>query len=128
MSASGATFSHCVPVEKPFNLPVIRMTAGESVDLAFNIFDEETLAGYDFTSCSAHFSISGYLFPDVVEVSTSMSISGNTLSVSLTNNDTKDLFGRYIYQITIESGNQVIEIPGQGVVYITRNIDNYISA
>ena len=36
--------------------------------------------------------------------------------------DTVDLYGRFVYQITISDVEGVTEIPGQGIIDIARNI------
>lgn len=47
---------------------------------------------------------------------------GSQLFVSITPEDTVDLWGKYIYQISIKDANGVVEIPNQGILYITNNI------
>jgi len=45
------------------------------------------------------------------------------LAVTLDPLDTVDLCGKYIYQITIKDINGNIEIPKQGILFITNNIN-----
>ena len=47
----------------------------------------------------------------------------NVLGVTLDPLDTVDLCGKYIYQITIKDINGNIEIPKQGILFITNNIN-----
>lgn len=47
----------------------------------------------------------------------------NVLAVTLDPLDTVDLCGKYIYQITIKDINGNIEIPKQGILFITNNIN-----
>ena len=47
----------------------------------------------------------------------------NILSVDLTPKETYELSGKYIYQITIRDVNGNVEIPKQGLMYITNNIN-----
>ena len=47
----------------------------------------------------------------------------NVLRVTLTPSETVDLFGKYIYQISIRDIGGDVEIPKQGVLYITNNIN-----
>ena len=47
----------------------------------------------------------------------------NILTVVLDPSDTKDLRGKYIYQITIKDVADLAEIPGQGLLHITNNIN-----
>ena len=51
----------------------------------------------------------------------------NVLTVSLPPSKTVDLFGKYIYQIIIRDIEGDVEIPKQGILYITNNINkNFI--
>ena len=43
--------------------------------------------------------------------------------VTLANDDTKDLYGKYIYQLTIKKTDGTIRIPGQGIAEIFKNIN-----
>lgn len=51
----------------------------------------------------------------------------NVLTVKLLPTDTVDLFGKYIYQIIIRDIDGDVEIPKQGILYVTNNINkNFI--
>lgn len=45
----------------------------------------------------------------------------STATVTLLPDDTKDLSGKYIYQITIKDVDNEVEIPGQGIFLISKN-------
>ena len=47
----------------------------------------------------------------------------NVLYVELKPSDTLDLFGKYIYQITIKDADNNADIPQQGIIYIHNNIN-----
>lgn len=47
----------------------------------------------------------------------------NILFVSLQPDDTVDLFGKFVYQITIKDIDNNVDIPQQGVIYIHNNIN-----
>lgn len=49
--------------------------------------------------------------------------SDNVLMVTLEPAETVDLCGKYIYQVIIKDMNGDTEIPKQGVLYITNNIN-----
>jgi hypothetical protein len=49
--------------------------------------------------------------------------SDNVLTVTLLPTETVDLFGKYIYQIMIRDIDGDVEIPKQGILYITNNIN-----
>jgi len=51
----------------------------------------------------------------------------NVLTVTLTPTETVELFGKYIYQIIIRDIEGDVEIPKQGILYVTNNINkNFI--
>ena len=50
----------------------------------------------------------------------------NVLTVTLESLESVNLFGKYIYQITIQDRDGEVEIPSQGIMYITNNIDKGI--
>lgn len=47
----------------------------------------------------------------------------NVLTVTLSPTETVDLSGKYIYQIIIRDIDGDVEIPKQGILYITNNIN-----
>ena len=48
------------------------------------------------------------------------------MTVTLESLESVNLFGKYIYQITIQDRDGEVEIPSQGIMYITNNIDKGI--
>ena len=122
MSASGATFVEHITLDNSFKLPTIKFIAGETMQLAFNVFDEETLSGYDFSSYSATFSVANYVSREETVISAGMAVSHNTLSVTLSHAQTLPLSGKYVYQITINNGSTSYEVPGQGIMYVSKSI------
>ena len=83
------------------------------------------------TGCTSNFSIVDFRNKvgspiltktmDVLENSDGSSF--NVLSVELTPQETYELSGKYIYQISIRDVNGNVEIPKQGLIYITNNIN-----
>ena len=52
----------------------------------------------------------------------------NVLVVKLLPHETVDLYGKYIYQITLRDVDGIVEIPKQGILYVTNNINkNFIA-
>ena len=47
----------------------------------------------------------------------------NILTVKILASETVDLFGKYIYQISMRDLGGDVEIPKQGILYISNNID-----
>ena len=111
-----------------YTLPEIDFIGGESQDLFFNLL---TISGneFDASNCSVGFAIIHYANKNGVPILTKdvkilPSTSGvmNTAHVELLPSDTIDLYGRVVYQITISDSVGNTEIPGQGIIDITRNI------
>ena len=48
------------------------------------------------------------------------------LAVTLLPKETVDLYGKYIYQITIQDMSGETDIPSQGILGITNNIDKSV--
>lgn len=115
----------------PYTLPTIDFVGGETQDLAFHVYFYKDKKPFSLTGCTCNFSIvsftnkmgapiltkpMGAIFNDDVS-------SDNVLTVTLSPTDTIDLFGKYIYQIIIRDIEGDIEIPKQGILYITNNIN-----
>lgn len=115
-----------------YNLPEIHFVGGESQHFLFNLL---TASGYEYdaTNCEVGFAIINYTNKNGSPIITKNAtiIDGangvkNVAEVKLAPTDTLYLYGRYIYQITVNgkdsSGGKISEIPGQGIIDITRNI------
>ena len=104
-------------------LPTINFVAGETQNLVFHAFFCENNSEFDLTDCRCSFAIANPLGALQTIVRKDMIVSGNTISVKLLTNDTVGLCGKYIYQISIKDVDGNTEIPGHGIMYISRNID-----
>lgn len=122
----------------PYTLPDIDFVGGSTQDLMFHCYFQANGRPFDLSSCEANFSLINYLNRRSEPiVSKSMTISAesdeegainNLLTVTLAPDDTVDLSGKYIYQITIRDVSGDVDIPNQGLIHITNNINKpYIS-
>lgn len=114
-----------------FTLPTISFVGGETQDLAFNTYFFQSDKRYSLSGCTANFAVADYLDktgmaiiskPMTVGYDTTCTID-NVLNVTLTPSETVDLCGKYIYQISMRDIDGDVEIPKQGILLITRNID-----
>lgn len=112
-----------------YNLATINFTGGESVALSFDIVDADGTP-HDCTGETVTFSITEYLdkfgVPVIIKEATlSVGASGvkNVASVVLPALETNGMFGEYIYQILVEDAFGNIEVPGQGIAEVRRNIN-----
>lgn len=127
-----------------YTLPELSFVGGESQDIGFYLYTSGGL-GFDASGCSVSFDIVSYsnkLSDTVVHLASTneneIQITSGDLSpldpngnpipnyimVSISNVKTVGLYGKYVYQITIKdisSGES--EIPSQGLMYITNNIN-----
>ena len=117
--------------ETPYTLPAISFVGGETQNLSFHTYSYYGQKPFNLTGCTCNFSVVSFSNKNgAVIISKSMQISGGTgaeydniLSVALTSDETISLFGKYIYQITIKDVDGETEIPNQGILYITKNIN-----
>lgn len=108
----------------PFTLPTIDIIGGNYCTLTFNTFADTKANPYILNGCTATFSFRPYIYEDnSLTRSKAMSFVNDTnyLTVNLASSDTKNLDGKYIYQIAIKdyAGNEEI---AQGILFIFRNI------
>lgn len=113
----------------PFSLPQWEIVAGATESKKFELFsinrNEQDLPG-----AVCNFSVTPYVNETETPIlSKTFSIEadgeGNICiaSVELESDDTKNLRGKYIYQLTIRSDKGDIGIPFHGVLYVARNIN-----
>lgn len=111
-----------------YKLPKLSFVGGETQSFLFNL---KTAAGaeYDASGCEVAFAIINYTNKNGVPVLTkSVTLTtgadgGQSVGmVDLTPEDTVGLYGRYVYQVSVRDATGETEIPGQGLLDITRNI------
>ena len=120
-------------VNPVYNLPKISFVGGETEDMDFRLL---TYSGQEFDAngCDISFAIINYQNKNgnpVVEKTPTLKIGPEGLmsvaEVILEPQDTANLYGRYVYQLTVRDPNGIVDIPGQGIIDITRNINrNFI--
>ena len=118
----------------PYTLPTIDFVGGSTQDLAFRVYFYLNGNPFDLSSCTADFSVINYVNKKGTPlISKAMSIAegdckdgervSNTLCVTLDPEDTVDLVGKFIYQITIRDISGDVEMPDHGILQITNNIN-----
>jgi hypothetical protein len=112
-----------------YNLPDESFVGGESRDFIFHLL---TAGGvpFDANGCDVDFAVINYANKNGAPLVTKsadmrMGTEGvvNVAVVSLFPEDTVNLYGRYVYQLSIRDSFGELEIPGQGILNITRNIN-----
>ena len=117
----------------PYTLPTIDFVGGSTQDFIFHVYFHSINTPLDLSSCTADFSIissgnkNGVCRSKLMTIgdgdATEDGVVSNVLSVRLEPSDTVDLNGKYIYQITVRDVSGIVEIPDQGIMYITGNIN-----
>ena len=115
----------------PYTLPTIDFVGGETQDLSFNVYFYKNHRPFSLTGCTSNFSIVSFnnragapiLDKQMEAIFNEAGTSNNVLIVTLNPTETVDLSGKYIYQITIRDIDGDVEIPKQGILYITNNIN-----
>lgn len=119
-------------LNKMYSLPELRFVGGSSEDLQFNLYyNEEDPKPFNLFGGTANFTIISYVNKNGTPlVSKGMEIGinedethYNVVRVSLTPADTVDLFGKFVYQITLKDVEGNTDIPFQGIMQIHNNID-----
>lgn len=115
----------------PYTLSTISFVGGSTQTLGFKMYRTELTKPFSLYRCRANFSIIHSVNKMGVPILTktmekTLGEEGvdNVVFVEILPEETVDLNGKYIYQITIEDTvDGKVEIPNQGVMYITNNID-----
>lgn len=115
----------------PYTLPTIDFVGGETQDLLFNVYFYKNDQPFSLSGCTSNFSVVSFtnktgvpiLSKQMTSIFNDAGTSDNVLTVTLQPSETVDLCGKYIYQIIIKDINGDAEIPKQGILYITNNIN-----
>lgn len=112
-----------------YTLPELSFVGGKSIEFSFRLKDGDGLP-YNASGASVNFSICSYSnkvgSPLLSLTPTIMADEGGVSSIlhlMIDGTRTKGYYGKYIYQITIVDISGRIEIPNQGIMNITRNIN-----
>lgn len=119
-----------------YTLPTIDFISGESATVIFDLYREDGRPYEDASGCSVIFTVAHFLDReygsplikldtngDQVKIYDGLQGKINRVKVFLKSEDTKILSGKYIYQIMIVGEGDKTEIPGQGILLVTKNIN-----
>lgn len=112
-----------------YTLPELTFVGGNTQIMNFRL-KEAYGSPYNAKYCTADFSICNYsnkVGVPLISIKPTFLSDGsdvlNILHIDLSAKDTVNLYGKYIYQITITDDTGKTEIPNQGIMNITRNIN-----
>lgn len=125
---------------EPYTLPTYEIVGGTYLKLTFYAYFHTEVNPYDLSNCEVNFAIIDFMNKEGQYLdSRPMSIEDgadlgdgdhvmNRLTVDIPSSVTKNLYGKYIYQISIKEATSKVEIPSQGILLIENNINkSYIS-
>lgn len=119
-----------------YSLPTIDFVGGETQELLFHAYAPSATGRVPFSlsHCRAFFTVVDFLNksgrPVMGPIDMKVRVNGdgtdNLLFIKIPDIMTKNLEGKFVYQITIqEPSTGDTDIPRQGIMLITRNINNY---
>lgn len=117
-----------------YTLPTIEFVGGSTQELVFHLYYQTASQPFDLSTCTANFSLINYVNKGgTPAISKPMTVEAadpdggnyiqNVAKVTLLPGDTARLSGKYIYQISIKDVQGASDIPNQGIMHITLNID-----
>lgn len=112
-----------------YTLPELTFVGGKTQELRFNLKDTNG-EPYNASGSTVNFSICDYSYKTgapLLSLTPTLMADENGIAdllyVTIAPEDTLNLFGKYIYQITIIDISGRVEIPNQGIMNITKNIN-----
>lgn len=118
-------------VNEIYSLPELAFVGGSSEELIFHAYRDGTEPKpFGLTGCTANFSIAHYadksgtplLSKEMTIKMDSANVYENILTILLDAEDTIDLFGKYVYQITVKDSDARADIR-QGILMVHKNVD-----
>lgn len=117
-----------------FTLPTVYFVGGGTEELIIHTYGRNTKREFNLTGCDCQFALMEYTSKDskigTPLFSKTMSVDYGTekgvysiMRVTLLPEDTVELHGKFIYQISIRDIYSDLEPPQQGIFYIYNNID-----
>ena len=118
-------------VNEIYTLPELAFVGGSSEELVFHAYRNGTEPKpFGLTGCTANFSIAYYADKSGAPLASkemtikmdSANVYENIMTILLEPEDTIDLFGKYVYQITVKDPDDNADIR-QGILMIHKNVD-----
>jgi hypothetical protein len=115
----------------PHSLPTIEFVGGETQELVFNVYFHSKDKPFGMAGATANFAIVSSLNKTGAPILSKPMTAGydehgtvlNVLRVTIAPSESVNLSGKYIYQITLRDMSGETEIPKQGVLFISNNIN-----
>ena len=112
-----------------YTLPTVSFVGGSTQEMRFrlkdrlgNIIDATGFSG-NFAVCDYRFKDSTYIFREDLDFINDENGVKSILRIKVNADNTRSMYGKYVYQITIKDAAGKYGIPNQGIFNITKNID-----
>ena len=110
-----------------YTLPTISFVGGATQEIRFNLKDADGEV-FNATGCEASFAVSEYGKKDRLFTLTPSFLSDasgvlSVMIVEVPSANTRNLDGKYIYQVTLIDSQDNVGIPNKGIMNISVNID-----
>lgn len=112
-----------------YTLPQDMFVAGQSIEYMWRLYTKSKVP-FNADGCVGNFALINYSHKygePVISKHVTFTIGDddvmNGVIVTLSPEDTINLFGKYIYQLTIKDIDGNVEIPNQGILLISKNIN-----
>ena len=112
-----------------YTLPTLSFVGGSTQDIRFRLKDKSgrIIDATDFTGnfavCDYRYKDSKFLFNEPLSFISDENGIRSILRIVITAENTRDKYGKFVYQITLKDPAGRYGIPNQGILNITKNID-----
>lgn len=107
-----------------YNLPSVSIRGGSKEQLDFTFYDKERNL-LDITGAKVIWTLSEFGYSDITILKKAGVLSSDYSSmITLNANDTRDLEGKFVHQITLIDYLDDAYVPCQGIIKISRNNNN----
>ncbi|WP_369297178.1 hypothetical protein [uncultured Neglectibacter sp.] len=116
-------------INEIYSMPEVKFVAGETQTFVFHLYFEATRDAFNANGCKVNFAVIDYtnksgkpLLCKKCKIRLNSDGVPNIAEAYLTPEDTAGLYGKYVYQLQIRDIDDEVEIPGQGLLVISKNI------
>ena len=117
-------------INEIYGLPEVKFVAGETQTFVFHLYFQSTNDPFNANGCKVNFAIVDYtnksgkpLLCKKCKIRLNTDGIANIAEAYLTPEDTAGMYGKYVYQLQVRDIDDEVEIPGQGLLVISKNIN-----
>lgn len=113
-------------VYNQYTLPQFDFIGGTTQKYTIPVSSVANISDSEAKSYRAAFAIVNYVNRDcapIISKEATLDTTGKFITISLSPNETLNLTGKFVYQVSLRSENSNSEYHGQGLLIVARNID-----